>query len=235
MSSFDPYEFIRSRQSPEEFKELNWLGTFDDYVRIVTANPKVTRNAFQRMYDMILSHGIEEYVEFKKKIYRYRFFDDPIENGADGIFGLEVPLMKLVNFFRAAAFGYGPEKRVLLLHGPVGSCKSTIARLLKKGIEQYSRTPHGALYSFSWKMDLHHDHLDHCPMNQEPLLLIPRAIRDEFIEELNPRHGTDFQVRVEGDLDPYCQRHYDELMLRYNGDWSQVMQHVVVRRLLLSE
>lgn len=235
MSSFDIHEFIRSRQSPEEFKELNWVGTFEDYVRIVTANPKVTRNAFQRMYDMILSHGVEEYVEFKKKIYRYRFFDDPIDHGADAVFGLEVPLMKLVNFFRAAAHGYGPEKRVLLLHGPVGSSKSTIARVLKKGIEQYSRLPQGALYSFSWKMDLHHDHLDNCPMNQEPLLLVPRAIREEFIDQLNRLHGTDYQIKVEGDLDPYCQRHYDELMLRYNGDWTLVTSHVVVRRLILSE
>jgi len=46
-----------------------------------------------------------------------------------------VPLMKLVHFFKSAAFGYGTEKRVLLLHGPVGSAKSTIARLLKKGGE----------------------------------------------------------------------------------------------------
>ena len=41
----------------------------------------------------------------------------------------------------------------LLLHGPVGSSKSTIARLLKKGLEHYSRTEEGALYSFSWLLD----------------------------------------------------------------------------------
>ena len=39
---------------------------------------------------------------------------------------------------------------MLLLHGPVGSCKSTIARLLKKGLERYSRTDEGALYTFGW-------------------------------------------------------------------------------------
>ena len=49
-----------------------------------------------------------------------------------------------------AAKGYGTEKRVLLLHGPVGSSKSTIARLLKKGIERYSRTQEGALYTYKW-------------------------------------------------------------------------------------
>ena len=39
---------------------------------------------------------------------------------------------------------------MLLLHGPVGSSKSTIARLLKKGLEHYSRTDEGALYTFGW-------------------------------------------------------------------------------------
>ena len=39
---------------------------------------------------------------------------------------------------------------MILLHGPVGSSKSTIARLLKKGMEEYSRTPEGALYTFDW-------------------------------------------------------------------------------------
>ena len=58
--------------------------------------------------------------------------------------------MRLVHVLKAAAEGYGPEKRVILLHGPVGSSKSTIARLLKQGVEQYSRTPDGALYTFEW-------------------------------------------------------------------------------------
>ena len=58
--------------------------------------------------------------------------------------------MRLVHVLKAASEGYGPEKRDILLHGPVGSSKSTIARLLKQGIEYYSRTPDGALYSFDW-------------------------------------------------------------------------------------
>src|SRR6267378_1790142 len=78
-------------------------------------------------------------------------FEDEIDGGADAIYGLDIPLMRLVHVLKAAAEGYGPEKRVILLHGPVGSSKSTIARLLKKGLEQYSRTPDGALYTFEWR------------------------------------------------------------------------------------
>ena len=90
----------------------------------------MARNAFQRVYDMILSYGSESFTQFKQEYTRYKFFSDPIENGADAIYGLERPLMQLVDFFKSAAQGYGTEKRILLLHGPVGSSKSTIARLL---------------------------------------------------------------------------------------------------------
>ena len=49
------------------------------------------------------------------------------------VYGLDKPLMRLVAHLKSAAYGYGTERRVLLLHGPVGSAKSTIVRLLKKG------------------------------------------------------------------------------------------------------
>ena len=100
---------------------------------------------------MIIRYGIEEYTDNKKKLVRYNFFKDELAGGADAVFGLDIPLMRLVHVFKAAAEGYGPEKRVILLHGPVGSSKSTIARLLKKGLEHYSTTPDGALYTFTWQ------------------------------------------------------------------------------------
>jgi len=232
-STFDPTEFVRSRQQRELFQELNWNGSFQDYVALVVEHPEVTRTAFQRIYDMILSHGVEEYVEFKKKINRYRFFDDPIDNGQDGIFGLEVPLMKMVAFFKAAAQRYGPEKRVLLLHGPVGSCKSTIARLLKKGLEQYSRTREGALYTFSWRLDKNEDHWDDCPMHEEPLHLVPVELRSAFMNEISA--AANQEIFIEGNLCPFCRRNYDELIRRYDGDWTELISHIKVRRLILSE
>ena len=92
---------------------------------------------------MIISHGTEEVVVNKEKLVRYKFFEDPENDGQDAIFGLERTLMNLVNVLKSAANGYGTERRVLLLHGPVGSSKSTIARLLKKGLERYSRSRRG--------------------------------------------------------------------------------------------
>jgi len=40
---------------------------------------------------------------------------------------------------------------------------------------------------------------------------------------------------AEGDLCPACRFYYNELMSRYNGDWSKMIEHVRVRRLILSE
>ena len=175
------------------FQDLNWTGTFDDYLKLVKENPRVTRNAFQRMYDMVLQEGTEEYIDCKKKIIRYKFFDDAENNNQDAVFGLDISLMKLVNVLRSAALGYGTEKRVILLHGPVGSAKSTICRRLKKGIEAYSRTPQGALYTFEWVdsdgvLDglLGKDTKVYTsPMHEEPLLLFPTELRSQVEDSIN--------------------------------------------------
>lgn len=235
LTTNDFMELVKARLRPDVFRDHHWTGTFNDYMQIVLHDPRVTRTAFQRVYDMILSHGTEEYIEFKKTITRYKFFDDLANDGADAIFGLEIPLMKLVNIFKAAACRYGPEKRVLLLHGPVGSAKSTIARLLKRGLEDYSKSPEGRLFSFGWKMDLQNPASEPCPMHEEPLHLIPMEIRGGIIRELNQRLDKDYKVFVEGDLCPACRRNFDDLLHQYNGDWSQILNHIVVHRIIMSE
>jgi serine protein kinase len=209
----------------------------------VRERPEVTRNAFQRLYDLIIGYGIEEYVEFKKKIVAYNFFKDPFDNGKDAVFGLDVHLMKLVNVLKAAAQSYGPEKRVILLHGPVGSSKSTIARLMKKGLEYYSTTDEGALYTFKWvagpgkipERILGAIGELKCPMHEEPLRLIPQEFRKKFAEEINRGRKEGHRVTIEGDLDPSCNFIFNELLHFYKGDWTKVVDHIKVVRIMLSE
>ncbi|MFQ5854796.1 MAG: PrkA family serine protein kinase [Anaerolineae bacterium] len=225
-------ELISQLQDTRQFKDQHWEGAFEEYLDIVAANPKVTRSAFQRLYDMILSYGTEEYTENKETVIRYKFFDDPIENGKDAIYGLDRHLMELVDAFHSAAHRYGTERRVLLLHGPVGSSKSTIVRLLKKGLEQYSRTPEGALYTFGW--DTEDDRFD-CPMHEEPLHLIPRRFREDVQATLNQGLPESEHIYIEGDLCPACRFVFKHLLERYDGDWTEVVAHVRVKRLILSE
>jgi serine protein kinase len=219
------------------YHELHWEGTVAQYLELVSQSPEILRNAFQRIYDMIISYGYEEYTENKETLYRYTFFSDPGNGGEDAVYGLEKPLMHLVNIFKSASRHYGTERRVLLLHGPVGSAKSTIVRLLKKGLDAYSKRREGALYTFSWHLtdEKGEEVVEHCPMHEEPLHLLPKEIRAAFVEEINAGLNDRFKIWVDGDLCPFCRFTFRNLMQQYAGDLSKVLDHVVVRRLILSE
>ena len=231
---------IASLQDKKEYENLHWEGSFDDYLGLIKEDPKITRTSFLRLYDMILSFGRSEYIDSKKRVIHYNFFDDPMDDGKDAVFGLDIPLMRLVNVIKSAALGYGTEKRVILLHGPVGSAKSTIARLLKKGLENYSKTQDGKLYTFSWHLpkDLQYISggqeilLD--PLHEEPLKLLPLEIRQKAIENL--ALGSDqYPIKIKGELNPTSRYIFRLLMEHYKGDLVKTLSHVKVHRLLLSE
>ncbi|MGM0575005.1 MAG: PrkA family serine protein kinase [Myxococcota bacterium] len=233
-----PTERIAKLHDVKSFKDLNWVGSFDDYLEVVRDNPLVTRTAWQRLYDMIVAHGMSEYTDSRKKITRYEFFSDPFTGGKDAIYGMDVTLMKLVNTFKSAAYGYGTDKRIILLHGPVGSSKSTIVRLLKKGIEEYTKSPEGAIYTFDWIVEEEGDkRVVPCPMHEDPLHLIPLEWREKAIKELGlDEKCGDYPMPVTGELDPACRFRFNMLMERYEGDWKRVVdEHIRVRRYVFSE
>ncbi len=225
-------ELVRDFQDTEHYRNLHWEGSFAEYLALVEENPQVARTAYQRLYDMIMSYGCDSYTQFREELLHYHFFDDPFDNGKDAIFGLDRALMELVQVFQSAARGYGTERRVLLLHGPVGSAKSTMARLLKKGMEAYAATDDGALYTLVWQTD---DGEMPCPMHEEPLRLIPSSHRAPISKALNQSADLNYQITIKGELCPACRHVYRTLMADYNGDWNKVVEHVRVRRLILSE
>ncbi|ACX52200.1 putative serine protein kinase, PrkA [Ammonifex degensii KC4] len=154
---------------------LRWEGTFRDYLELVRRKPWICQLAHSRIYQMILSAGVEE-VNGRR---RYLFFTREL-------FGLEEVIEKLVEeYLRPAAEGLDVRRRILLLVGPVGGGKSTLVNLLKQGLEEYSRTEEGAVYAIKG-----------CPMHEEPLHLIPPSLRPEFERE--------YGIRIEGDLCPLC-------------------------------
>jgi len=167
-------------------KEMAWTGTFDQYLEMAIKNPHVAQLAHARIYDMIMEEGVEEGPDGQP---RYKFF-------AKGLFGLEKPVAQIVEYFSAAAKRLEPRKRILLLMGPVGGGKSTIAILLREGLERYTRTARGALYGIKG-----------CPMREEPLHLIPKEMRADL--------QRDFGLYIEGTLCPSCAHILRE---RYDGD-----------------
>src|SRR5262249_48399311 len=120
------------------------------------------------------------------------------------------------------------------LHGPVGSSKSTIARLLKRGLEDYSTTDPGMIFSFSWKMP--DGGFQKCPMHEEPLNLVPRELRAGLLARLNEgRAPTEQHASTRGDLCPFGRQMFNERLAKHDGDWHRMLDEVKVYRLILSE
>jgi len=224
------FELLKEQQALGAERGPRWEGTFADYVALVETRPALARNAWQRMCDMIASHGCEP--RRAQTPRRWRLFDDPLGGGEDAVFGLDGALDELVRTFQAGARGLGPERRIVLLHGPVGSAKSTIARLLKRGLEEYTHTEDGAIYTFDWLID---GEVIPSPMNQDPLLLVPLEQRAIVEARLESKARRPDRLRIQGDLDPVSRFWLRELGLRHNGDWAKVVEHVRARRFYFSE
>ncbi|HBU84092.1 PrkA family serine protein kinase [Paenibacillus sp. UMB7766-LJ446] len=191
--------FERVAEHRAESDRLSWNGTFEDYIALLREDPTPAMTAHARVYQMIESFGVEEVGGHK----RYKFFEQEI-------FGLDRSIEKLVEeYFHSAARRLDVRKRILLLMGPVSGGKSTLVTLLKRGLEQFSRTEKGAVYA-----------IDGCPMHEEPLHLIPLELRPEVEKEIG--------VRIEGNLCPSCQM---RLRTEYGGDISKVR----VERVIISE
>jgi len=106
--------------------------------------------------------------------------------------------------------------------------------MLKSGLEKYSCSNEGALYTYSWKLGVT-DEYTPCPMNEEPFKLIPPEQRAKVLEKLNiDERELDHPVPKFGDLCPFCRYTYQDLLKKYKGDWEKVIGHVKVHRLVLS-
>src|SRR5918997_1754090 len=147
----------------QEQAALAWEGSFRDYFELVTQNPRLAELSHARINDMVHAAGVEKLNEgTRDEIARYKFF-------AHELFGIEEPIARIVEYFKSAAQRLEVRKRILLLMGPVGGGKSTIVTMLKRGLEDYTRTDAGALYA-----------IKDCPMHEEPLHLIPHELRAEI-------------------------------------------------------
>lgn len=190
----------RVREHRKEEKRLAWEGTFADYLELLKEHPEYAQSAHSRVYNMIKDAGIEEGSNGKKK---YNFFDTEI-------FGLEDSIERLVEeYFHPAARRLDVKKRILLLMGPVSGGKSTIVTMLKRGMEQYSKTDGGAVFAIKG-----------CPMHEDPLHLIPPHLRDDFYEE--------YGIKIEGSLSPLN-------TMRLEKEFDGRLEDVMVERIFFSE
>jgi serine protein kinase len=116
-----------------------WQGTFRDFLALVLQQPALAQRAHTRLYNMIKAAG--SFIDEAGK-ERYHFFDQEL-------FGIDEPLARVVEYFKAASIGSDVGRRILLLYGPPSSGKSQLVILLKRGLEAYTQTPEGAVYALA--------------------------------------------------------------------------------------
>src|ERR671915_695591 len=184
----------------QEHAALAWEGSFRDYFELVTQNPRLAELSHARINDMVHAAGVEKVNEgTRDEVTRYNFFSSEL-------YGIEEPLSRIVEYFKSAAQRLEVRKRILLLMGPVGGGKSTIVTMLKRGLEEYTRTEAGAVYA-----------IKDCPMHEEPLHLIPAQLR----AEVEKHYG----IYIEGDLCPQCRYALEHT---YGGRHEDVRVHRIV-------
>lgn len=167
----------------EERASEAWAGSFLEYLEKVRDDPSVAKFAHARVYDMIMEKGVEEISGADDPRIKRLFGDEPVKVYnffSDEFFGMERTIQQLVRYFHSAALQGEESRQVLYLMGPVGSGKSSLVERLERGLEELP-----PFYA-----------IDGCPINEEPLHLIPRHLRREFEKMLG--------VRIDGDLCPIC-------------------------------
>jgi serine protein kinase len=134
----------------EDFIQTRRVMSFAEYLELVAARPhQQLRSAAHYLRDCFDHYGTID-VEYPwGPVRRFRLFDCPWADGRDRLIGQE----DVQNRVYRALSNYvheGVANKLILLHGPNGSAKSTFVRCMGRALQHYSTLEEGALYRFNW-------------------------------------------------------------------------------------
>lgn len=259
-------EFLRdaSARSAEHFKAARRVLGYGEFLTEFQKAPaRLARTAPQYIADM-LDHFGEEKVQGAcgVEISRPRVFNAPFDDGGGRLWGQDEAVAELARHVRDFAAA-GRADRIVLLHGPNGSSKTTIVDLIFRGLEAYSHTDEGALYRYSWLFsertgegghigfgqgdakDEEVESLAHldgslitcrvpCPMKDNPISLLPPEERRTLLSPAGSGTAPPGPTACEDAPCPTCAHIFDALMAAYKGDLARVLRHVQVERFYVS-
>lgn len=203
-----------------EFDGNRRILSFDEYVALLAEKPEQQcRGSAQVLADMMDHFGKSQVSTQHSKdpqtgtgIYRFNLFDHPVDGVVPKLVGQEEVQTQIYHALRTFVRQRINDK-LILLHGPNGSAKSTMAHCLMAGLERYSHEAEGATYTYNWVfpierytkggIGIHYaqgkespqESFAHfpdseiaaqmpCEFKDHPLLLIPIAHRKNFLEKL---------------------------------------------------
>ncbi len=237
---------------------------FEEYLALVARDPaRHTRGAAAYLRDCMDFYGHDEVRGPRGRVRRFRLFDGPTNGGATRVLGQE-ELQNEVYKHLTAFVERGRVDKLIMLHGPNGTAKSTFVECLLAGLEDYSTRPEGALYRFNWIFSDAADRAalgfhERAPgrddgslaylepeeitfklgseLKDHPLLLLPQAERVGLVEEAFAAAGLPCRLSDylrRGDLCPKSKEIVRALSTAYKGDLRRVLTHVQVERLYVS-
>jgi serine protein kinase len=230
----------------KEFKANQQVLSFQEYLTLVETKPKTQIRGSATYAADMLAH-------FGKNGEAYQVFENKV-------IGLEIVQHQIEQILSAFS-KMGSNNRLVLLHGPNGSAKSTLISAFMDGMGDYSRTPEGALYTFSWifpvdrvvrgslgirgdqekkssKINSYaylNDEEIACIIPSElrdhPLLLIPEAARAKMLQ----KYDQAIPDRLRAGLSHRDHLIFEALLNSYQGDFDEVIKHIRVERFYLSK
>ncbi len=198
----------------DDFTRNRRVMSFAEYLNLVVGGEPLRqlRSSTQYIVDCFDHYGSTTVKYPWGELRRFTLFDAPWANGEDRLFGQEHVQNSVYRVLRSFVQDGRPNK-LILLHGPNGSAKTTFIRCLGRGLEHYSTLDEGALYRFSWIFPSQKhtrggigfgggigpeesgDSFAYLPddvidarlgdeLRDHPLLLIPNVERNKLIDEL---------------------------------------------------
>ncbi len=247
----------------EEFHLKKRVLSFEQYFKHVAREPTVhLRNAATYLRDAFDHFGTYEVQRARGTLRRFRLFDCEFAEGRDRLAGHEAVQNQIYRILNGFVEQGRPDK-LILLHGPNGSAKSTCVAAISRALEHYSRLPEGALYRFNWvfpsgtfskggigfQREQREERLEsyaHLPeemvdarlpdeLRDHPLLLIPKPRRATMLEALLADDPRELPDNLRfGELNHRNREIFEALLALYQGDFHAVLRHVQVERFFLS-
>lgn len=246
-----------SESIKNRFEENETIQSFQSFLEAVSKDPhKYCRNSAQYVKDVFDHYGHEMVTDIAgEEVRRWKLFDlfGPV-------YGQEAAQNQIYNY--VSSFAENRVNKIIMLHGPNGSAKTTLINAVMCAIEQYSKLPEGAVFTFNWifsdkgekevgigfgstdEVDpkakdtlAHTKHEDItfklvCAMKDNPLLLIPKAERAELLLSLGFKPPHHL---FDTELSQKSKEIYEQLAISYGGDWMKILRHVQVERFYYSK
>lgn len=229
--------------------------TVEEFVAEVIDDPQVSRSAHQYLLEAIEHFGTRTVFERGEEKERYRFFDDPENDGEHAVLGNTDILNQFVEDLRVITNSDERMQKIILFNGPTATGKSELKRCIINGLREYSKTESGKRYTIDWNLSAMNKPTEglgtygegntsvdetewfQSPVQVTPLSILPETTRTEMSENIGAAH-----LPIDIELDPFSQEAYDILKRHYeqqNVDdiFSSITDdtHFRIRRYTLDE